>query len=158
MEYMCSSPVESAPASESASASECVIVMCACERGGVSNLSRHLARPPSSDMMRRWTESAFRPSAELDVLSHGASALPKGLLSELKAAVLSTSPDDDIVRQGGSGTVPVHLLQTNYPSTRRTRMSACRNGLLNFYPSQVVMPGKCQLLAWHGCCSLHSAS
>lgn len=113
---------------------------CACGVAGVSYESWQLARP---EQQSPWLcgRRAMMASMDLTSVMLPDGTLPAVLLTEVMQALVLQTPDDDIVRTGGSGSWETHLVETDYRSTRRTRMAACENGLLKSYVSGTVKPG-----------------
>ena len=102
-------------------------VVCGCGVGGVHASSREHAMPFRS---ARSNGQAFHASTHLDMLLLPSGPLGVGMPPELDAAlredVLKLNPDDDIVLKDGCGPAYVHLNETDYKSTRRTRMGESR--------------------------------
>ena len=112
------------------------IIRCACGVDGVAELSRYSASRP-----RNGPRTAFKPLQHLESLILPASTLPAAILQQVVEDLPRVRPDDDVVRQGGCGPYSVHLNDSDYRSTRRTRMATCNHGKLKSYHSGTVKPG-----------------
>lgn len=121
---------------------QCLIIDCQCASGGVSDASRDYVVMPYESFLRRMACLAYRPAERLLARVLPSAALDSVLVNNLKEFAIQCEPDDDMVREAGTGPNWVKLLDTDHRSTRRARFSLCDRGYLKCYVAGTCKPGE----------------